>query len=458
MLQLEEPVKKTLEELKAKHRHHLALKGRSDGYYVFETMPKFDEKLQRETLLSFYVGKIEKDGKLIEPVRKRNSTRGVKNLDDYIQKRKRIELGEEKEAFESEYEPLILKELSTNPRDGIAAISKRLGLPYSTTLYWIRKLEKKYGIRYTAEHWFLKNFGLDRYISVAKFKNARPNASALKKLLEDNPYVQFAALTRGAYDLFLFLIAPNTSLAEEMVYQIRSSPVFARCPAEWYASYYQQGMGYMPLRDKFFDVLEKKVWHRTKETLRKQKDQLFAREYATLRELNSDGLAEFSKIDEKYGLKNGSAQYTYHKLIEEKLLNRITMTMDKPPVKDIAIIIAEQQDVNKFNSHKKEYFLEIISDGDTPLNKYIFEGDIGSPYGLLLIVPIYKDGDLEKIEDSLNKYVYGSEIHTSLISHTLTGKLGLRKVDTTKTWIYDTLVKDYRYSIKSSDSQNDSSD
>lgn len=440
---LEERVRATLEGLKARHRHHLALKRRDDGYYVFETMAKWDKGRRRYRTLSLYVGKIELDGRFVEPVRKKSLTRGISNLDSYARQMERVELQEGRQSFESEYEPIILKELSTNPRDGVAAISKRVGLPYQTTLYWIRKLEKKYGIRYTIEHWFLRNFGFDRYVSIAKFKSARPDIDALRKVLEGNPYVQLAVLARGSYDLFLFLAAPNIRLAEDTIYQIRSKPVFAKCPAEWYASYYQQGMGYIPLRDAFFDVLKERVWKRTRETPRKQKDQLLMREYATLRELNANGLVEFSKIDDKYMLKSGSAQYTYHKLIAEDMIKRATITMDRPPIKDIAVIIAAQLDVNKFNAHRAEYFREVISDGDMPLNTYIFAGDIGSPYGVLLIAPLYQDGDLERIEARLGAHLYGSELRTSLVSGTLVGSLGFRKIDTTKTWMHETLVKEY---------------
>ena len=443
MQALEEGVRATLESLRARHRHHLALKRRGDGYYVFETMAKWDKAKRRYRTLSLYIGKIELDGRFVEPVRKKSSTKGIKNLDSYVKQMERAELQEGRQSFESEYEPLILRELSTNPRDGVAAISKRIGLPYQTTLYWIRKLEKKYDIRYTIEYWFLRNFGFDRYISIAKFKGPRPNVEELRKALEGIPYVQLAVLTRGAYDLFLFLVAPNIRLAEDTIYQIRSKAVFAKCPAEWYASYYQQGMGYIPLRDAFFDVLKERVWKRTRETPRKQKDQLLMREYATLRELNTNGVVEFSKIDGKYMLKSGSAQYTYHKLIAEDMIKRATITMEKPPVKDIAVIIAAQLDVNKFNAHREEYLREIISDEDMPLNKYVFAGDIGSPYGVLLMAPLYRDGDLERIEAKLGAHLYGSELRTSLISSTLVGNLGLRKIDTTKTWVYDTLAKEY---------------
>jgi DNA-binding Lrp family transcriptional regulator len=347
----------------------------------------------------------------------------------------------EKQQFESEYEPLILKELSTNPRDGVAAISKRIGLPYSTTQYWIKKLEQKYGIHYTIEHWFLRNLGFDRYIAIAKFNDRRPNAEELKKEVEKNPYIQLAVMTRGAYDLFLFLVAPDIRFAEDTIYNLRSSSVFANCPGIWYSSYYQQGIGYIMLRDSFFDILKEKIWQRTKETPRKQKDQLFLREYATLKELNNNGLIEFSKIDEKYKLKEGSAQYTYHKLIAEDMIKRVTITMDNPPIKDIGIIIAEQLDVNKFNAHKKDYYIETLSESEAPLNKYIFAGDIGSPYGIILIATTYEDGDMEKIEESLMKNMHGCALRTSIVSNILTGNFGFRKIDTTKTWIYDKLLE-----------------
>ena len=440
MLELEEPVKKTLEELKTRHKHHLALQKRYDGYYVFETMPKFDEKLQRNTLMSLYLGKIERSGRFVEPVRKKNSTRDIKNLDEYIQKRKRIELGEEKEAFESEYEPLILKELSTNPRDGIAAISKRLGLPYSTTLYWIRKLEKKYEIHYTLEPAFLNKFGLFRFFVLAKFKGKGPSTKELKKLLESKPQVQVAFLTNGAYNLFIFFLANDPATAEDFIYEIRSDAALADYPANWYSSYYTQGMGYIPLRDSFFDQLEKRVWRRSKDQPRKQRDQIFLREYATLKELNNNGMIEFSKIDEKYNLKTGSAQYTYHKLLYDKMMLRITIAMDNPPIKDTAVFVAEQINLGKYNKNKENHFREEIVDEGKPLNRYIFVGDIGSPYGVILIAPLYNSSDFDTAEQRLWDTIKGARIKASIITTMLVGRLCYRNIYPEKTWIYEFLT------------------
>jgi hypothetical protein len=131
MQEIPEQVGAALEELKSRHRHHLQLRRCEGGYYVSEATSKWDPEKGRNRAISIYVGKITDNGEFIEPVRKRSSTMGVENLDQYMKLSKERSNAAEKQQFESEYEPLILKELSTNPRDGIAAISKRIGLPYS---------------------------------------------------------------------------------------------------------------------------------------------------------------------------------------------------------------------------------------------------------------------------------------------------------------------------------------
>ncbi len=251
--------------------------------------------------------------------------------------------------------------------------------------------------------------------------------------------------TRGAYDLFIFFLAPDPTTAENMIYNLRLDPTLINCPAHWYASYFTVGMGYVPLRDSFFGIVEKQVWHRSKEQPRKGKSQIFIREFGTLKELNSNGLVEFSKIDEKYGLNKGAANYTYYKLIEEKMINRVTITMGKPPIKDVAIMLIKQKDLLKFQKKRKEWLLDVITEGNTPLNKYILSGDVGSPYGILRTLPIYQNGDLEKIENTISKMIKGAEIKTSMLSEILTGRLGFRKIDIKETWLYQTFVKEYRY-------------
>ena len=141
-------------------------------------------------------------------------------------------------------------------------------------------------------------------------------------------------------------------------------------------------------------------------------------------------------------LKPGSAQYTYHQLLENEMIERITLTMDNPPIKDTVVLMTKQIEIDKFNVKHTDWFKNVIFEPETiPLNNYIFEGDIGSPYGVMRIAPLYKNGGLEELEKQNYKITEGIEIESSIITNILVGKLGYRKVDITKTWIYKNYYK-----------------
>lgn len=452
MHELSTEVRATLERIKRSHRHHIALHLKRNGYFVYEALSKWIPEKHSSTLITFYVGKIEFDGRFVEPIRRTGLTKGARNLDEYIKRLDGASRDEWKLQYESEYAPAILKELSTDPRQGIASISRKVGLSYTSTQYWIKKLEKKYDIKYTMDTVFLDtHFGLNKYLAIAKFKGRQPNYKQLKKVLEANPYIQLAVSTRGAFDLFLFIISHTPKDAESLMYKLRSDPALSKYEAEWYVSYYTVGTGYIPLRDEFLDTLKESVWHRSKEHPNKAKEQIFLREYATLKELNADGTMEFPSIDYKYGLNKGSAQYTYHTLVESGMIKRVTIDMRKPGIKGSAIIVAEQYNIDKFNKNKENYFKELISDSNNEINNYSFVGDIGSPYGIIFIRPIFEDGDLEVTENRLRENVMkGAEIKTSIVASVLVGSLGFRKIDTTKTWPYEVLTKEYNYKQENS--------
>ncbi len=436
MPEINEKVLATLKEIRAKHKHYVAAHEIKGNYYLYENLSKWDPERRKQTIVTFYLGHINQNGSFIAPLRRKNLTKSSSNLDEYIKKRSSAEYKEQKSKMESVYENMVLKELSSNPRMGVAGIARKIGLPYGTTLYYIKKLEKKYGIRYTIEPGFLNHFSLSKFIAIVKFKDKRPNMEKLQKLFEANPNVQLAFLARGAYDLFIFFLAKDPFEAEQLIYEIRKSDVLADCTAEWFASYYTQGIGFIPIRDEFMETLKQRVWHRSKEQPRKAKDQIFLREYATLKELNKDGLIPFIEIDRKYGLKEGSALYTYQQLLKSEMILRVTMTMQNPPIKDTAVFMVKQLNIKKFIEYRKEWLLNALNDGEEPLNKYILFGDIGSPYGAIQVAPSYKDGDMESTEQNLNASTKGVEIETSIITKFLVGNLSYRKLDTKESILY----------------------
>lgn len=195
----------------------------------------------------------------------------------------------------------------------------------------------------------------------------------------------------------------------------------------------------MPARIQFFEILKDKVWHKTKETQKKKPDQLLEREYIVLKELTENGNEDFAVIDKKYNFSVGASQYTYQRLIAHKIIYRTTITMEDLPFRYIAISKCSQLNINEFNSKRDSYLLDVIQETNTPINKYILIGDIGSPSGLLYITPIFKDGELDDIENNVKEKVRGSEIESYIITKTLVGKLGFRRIDNKKSAQYSLL-------------------
>ncbi|EQD59169.1 transcriptional regulator, AsnC family, partial [mine drainage metagenome] len=116
-----------------------------------------------------------------------------------------------------------------------------------------------------------------------------PEAHKIKEVLEKEPRIQFAALLKGKYHLFMYLFAENTKTLDDTLYSIRSDEVFANIRSLWQVSYITYAYGYTPIRQEFFDLLKERVWHRSKEHPKRKPEQILQREYDVLRILNRDG-------------------------------------------------------------------------------------------------------------------------------------------------------------------------
>lgn len=225
---------------------------------------------------------------------------------------------------------------------------------------------------------------------------------------------------------------------------LRNSEAFASYKSIWSVSSLLITYGFLPLRGEFFNVIKEKVWHKSKETLRRLPNQLLEREFIVLKELTLNGIKDFTEIDNSYNFSPGTAQYTYHKLFERGIIRRITITMNKPPIKYIAILHLDQVSMNLFAKTRKDLFIDRVGATKTPLNKYILTGDYGSPYGIVIFAPIFENNGLEVLEENLREKVKGVKIRSVVITNILVGKLGFRKFDNKYTKSYEVLKEDYK--------------
>ncbi len=443
MADLPQPVLDRLEILKKDHKHRLQIKLIRGGYYVYEEYSRWDSEAKRVRTYTLYVGKIEPSGEFIKPHRKSTKTSGIKNIEGYIRARS-AEALDNRRAEEEEQNKKIIRMLSNNARTPLESIAKEVGITRQAVMHRIKQLEERFGIEYTLNIKSRNKFNISKYMLRIKFKDKKPDTEKVRAVLENDPNVQFAAFTKGSFDLVMYLTFTDTYELETWIYKIGKSEPFIKYNARWNVSYIITEN--IPFRDKFFtEVLSKKVWHRTKEQPRKRPDQIFNREYAVLRALNINGKAHFKDIDKEYGLSKGLAKYTSDQLFSNGVIN-VTITMRKAPIRYIALINIYQDNMASFERNRKELFLYFLKDNGSLTNRFIASGDIGSPRGFSLIAAIYNNGELERIEGELRSMLKGDTIKSAIITDVITGKLNINRRDYKDSPVYKDLINEYKMS------------
>lgn len=437
---LPEAVLELVERLKAKSKHHIEVKVIGSGYYIYEYTFENSSGIQKK--ISFYLGKADSNGTFSEARHRFLKTR-AKSLNEYLE-------SEENSSRPSEVAELIypdsldkdiLKELSMDARASAYAIGKKIGLNPSTVEYRIKKLERLYNIRYTIE---LRpgTFGFERYFITIRFLRGSPRQEDLKELFGKEPRIQFMATLSGYYNVLIYLLAEDNVTLENILYGLRGSPVFKSCQAIWNIGYTSESeTWFIPFRDEFFDLMKEKVWHRTRETPRRAKDQLLESEYAVMRELNHDASIKFTEIDRLYGLKSGNAYYTFGRLLERDTIKRSTIVLGYLPTRYIAFLYVVQKDIVLFNSNRQEYLSKIIEESEHPVDKYAQVEDVSAPYGFILLAPIFDEGELEKLQDEIKSTAKGTSLRTSLIIRVLLGSLGYRRFDMKESMTYKRMLE-----------------
>ncbi|MGC8622908.1 MAG: AsnC family transcriptional regulator [Candidatus Micrarchaeia archaeon] len=444
-MELPDKIKEAIEELKKRHSHSVVAKFLKGNYYAYEVYTKWDPLIKRRRTYSLYLGKIEQDGELIPPHRKLDITRGARSVEGYA--RAKSEKQSIKEHEGNKEDIAILTALSTNARSSYEEIGKKAGISAQAARRRIKKLEEKYAITYTIDTHAALNFGFYRFIITVKFNGSkRPRKEEIRRELEKEPRVQLVMSTKGEFDLLIYVLFENTVKLDDWLYGLRKSEAFANLDADWNASYFLISNGLVPLRDEFFEIVKERVWHRTRETPRRKEGEIFYREYAVLRALNKNGVEKFNEIDKGYGLRKGSADYTFQELMQKKVIRRVTISMGNLPIKYFAIIRVEIQNMEDFLAKGKNYFLYMMQDKGMLTNKVIISGDIGAPYSMISVHPVYMEEGLDKIEEDIYGMLKGVKVSSTIVSEIILGSICLNKLETVEMPIYEFLKKEYNLS------------
>lgn len=434
MVNLPKEVIRCLNQLRQERPHYVSIKRIKGKYYAFEVTGQWDKALKKNKTFTAYLGRIKEDGTFIRALHRKEFEEKGRIVTRYLNQRLRTTL--------TKREEIILRNLSMNGRVSTNTLAKKLGLSENATRYNIQKTEKQFGIRYIAEL-DIERLGYQNYITLVKFINNAPSSEYIKNAMENESQVQLTLLTRGEYDLIIFSTAKDSRDIAQLVYRLLST-IFSLYQAKWYTSPYYSAYNFIPLREQFFDLLKGKVWKRSKEFPKPQQGHIQNVEYLLLKELNNNGAAGFTEIDQKYGLSRGTSRYVYSRLKDAGIIKRVTISMDSSQVRYNAIIIASILNGKRFTKTRPNFLFDVITETTSPFNKYVAIGDMEIPKSIIFILPVISEGELEATEDNLKAKVEGINVRSLIATEIATGTLCYRKIDNTYTRHYESLVEEYK--------------
>ena len=257
-----------------------------------------------------------------------------------------------------------------------------------------------------------------------------PNPTEPKKALDKNPRIQFAVVTKGDYDLIIYIIDEGPIKAEDNLWRFRSESILGSYSAQWYLMPLGQVYSFVPIRDVFIEeVLKRRVRSSTNRRSLNAREGFTKRELAVLKELNHNSNEDFTVIDTKYGFGHGASRYTYEELIKEGIIIRPTITLSLLQIKYIGVLLLETSKALEVDRTRYKLFEDIIDKTKHPVNKYSLVGNIGAPGGMIFFMPIIEEDELDKSLQYYKNEVSGVIMKSMIVTEVLVGCLCYRRFD-----------------------------
>ena len=440
MSKIPERVEKAFRALKQEYEH-IYLKQLKANYYVYKQTYEWQQDKKISKTVSEYIGKITSEGVFVKR---------ITSYKDEFEKAKALiaehggeitwHKGKEKQIQDSTLEKpeikikdtdlKILTALSMNSRMPISKLAKFADMGEQAVYSRIKILEERLGFQYMLEM-NIEKLGYFMYLILVKFENNMPSTEEIAKTLGDESRVQFAATTKGDYDLIIFVIDEAPIRAFDNLVNLRQKELFNAYRAYWSFTIFAQAFPFMPVRNTFIEkVLKERTWHKSRETPRRTENQLGIAEFAVLNELNTNSSFNFIDIDQKYHLTKGAARYAYHELKENGIIIRPTISLTKIPIKYIGVIIIENIYYKAIMENRHKLLLDELEYGPI-VNKFCLLGNIGAPVnGGISFLPVLKEGDLDKASAKIERGLQGSLIKNLIITNIMVGTLCYRRFDT----------------------------
>ncbi len=446
-----EKVRERYARLREALQFHITIRNIKGTYYVVrQDYSPPDENGKRKALVS-YIGRITEDGEFLP--RASTSKSAIEVAKAIIQAEGgKVIMPQENEGrvYEANSVQLTAKEedvltnLTMNARMPFDMLSKNTGLSLDDATKVVRRLERRLLLRYIPDIRLDKQGFIEFFIFI-KFLKGKPDPEAVKNDLGKIGNIQFAAHLIGKYDMLLFVTAESNENLAELMKAMKRVPSLSNLASKWETSFFYKTKSFIPFRKEFFQVLEKRVWYRSKDAPRPSSNQLLKSEFGVLKSLEDDGSITFAEIERQNGLAKGSARHIYDRLMKKGILPRVTISMEGFAVKYNAIILMQIINEDAFLESRKS-LLEFIMEEEkgNVINRFSLVGDISNPEGGIFFIPVVKGNELQQTVSEMQSRIKGIEISTLVIDSVMFGRILRRRVDPTYNPQYNALVSDYK--------------
>lgn len=425
------------EALRKEYPFRVVLKGIKGKFYVYKENGVWVKELGKTKTISEYLGKITEEGLFVKKaLSAKDDLENAKALisehgGEIIWHEKKE--GEEKqlefrETTTKEVDLKLLTALSMNSRASVSMLAKLSGLNQQVAYHKVKMMEDMFGIRYLPEI-DVEKFGYLQFLVTVKFLKEIPTADELKKAIENEPRIQFVVITKGSFDLVMHMLAKNNAEADNTLIILRRN--LSGYDSIWSAIPIYETYGFIPIRCEFIDLLN-------------TEGKLLLREKAVLNELNKDGKIDFTEIDKRYGFDPGRAQYSFHKLKADGKIRRMTISMEKMPLRYIGLIFIEIINRSVFDENRTKLLSDITSEAGTLTNEYLAVYDMINPEGGMLCVPVMNYNDLDSCIERISNLQLGVRLSTLVFTNVLIGNLCYRKFDNAYSSQQKILEEQYR--------------
>lgn len=212
---------------------------------------------------------------------------------------------------------MLLRELSQNARMPITELAKRLGCSRNTIVSNMEALEKEFGLRYTLE-WNKVGLNLNyRQIWCIKF-GKKPKLDELKRVLENDRAVQFAARTDGDFDLIINLLADSGD--NYIKWSLKTvSALLPYVPTIRPSQIVMVHTGFMPIQTSMIEALDLGFLG------------LDALDKRILTMLNDDCRMGYNTIAQRLGEDVETIRYRMKRILGKNIIERFTVIVERPP-------------------------------------------------------------------------------------------------------------------------------